>query len=78
MRLTKQDREYEKIVKKNLATVCVGDDVKVVNCLEASSNKCLGKTLKVLSEPYQICGTWCVKLECFGWFDIGRLDKCTN
>lgn len=58
---------------KNLATIRIGDTVKIVNCME--EDKYEGKTFEVNSEPYQISGTWCVKIGEKGWWDIACLEK---
>ena len=73
MILSKKQVEYEKKVKENLATIRVGDAVVCVDCWEAELYG--DKEFKVISEPWQIGGSWCVKLEGIGAFDIGRLKK---
>lgn len=70
---TKKYRERQQRTMSALATIRKGDRVKIVNCLEAERYS--GETFEVLSEPYQICGTWCVKIERKGTFDIGCLEK---
>lgn len=68
-----RQREHNQRTKKALATIRKGDTVKIVNCLEADRNE--GKTFEVLSEPYELCGAWCVYLEKKGAFDIACLEK---
>ena len=70
---TNRQKEHEQRTKKALATIRKGDKVKIVNCLEAERNA--GKTFEVLSEPYELCGTWCVYLEEKRAFDIACLEK---
>ena len=67
---------YEEKVKENLATIRAGDYVKVVDCWEAEL--CGDKALMVLSAPKQIGSKWCVRIEEQGWFDIGRVEKCSE
>ena len=71
MRLNK--KQLEEKTKENLATIKEGDIVRVVNCFEAERLK--KKQFKVISEPYKIGGTYCIKLDGLGYFDIGRLEK---
>lgn len=73
MILSKKQWEREQRTKKNLAKIRAGDTVKLVDCAEADSN--VGKTFVVLSEPWQIGGTWCVKITEKGAFDIACLEK---
>ena len=70
---TKEYRERQQRTMKALATIRECDRVKIVHCLEAE--RYAGETFEVLSEPYQIGGTWCVKIERKGTFDIGCLEK---
>lgn len=70
---TKEYRERQQRTMTALATIRKGDRVKIVHCLEAERYE--GETFEVLSEPYQIGGTWCVKIERKGTFDIGCLEK---
>ena len=58
---------------ENLSKIREGDTVKIVNCFEADKNE--GKTFKVTSEPYQVCGTWCVLITGKGAWDIACLEK---
>lgn len=76
MMTTKERRALEERTKDNLARIRQGDLVKVVNCLEAARLK--ENVFKVISDAYKIGGTYCVKLEGLGYFDIGRLEKVAN
>ena len=73
MIMSKKWLAIEEKTKENLATIKEGDTVRVVNCFEAERLK--EKQFKVISEVYKIGGTYCVKLEGLGYFDIGRLEK---
>ena len=73
MIMSKKQLALEEKTKENLATIKAGDVVKVVNCFEAERLK--EKEFKVISEAYKIGGTYCVKLDGLGYFDIGRLEK---
>ena len=73
MILNKMQTEHLQRTMNALALIRKGDKVKIVHCAEAESHA--GETFKVISEPYQICGTWCVKIEQEGTFDIGCLEK---
>ena len=66
-------KEKMQRTKENLSKIRVGDTVKIFNCFEA--DKYEGKTFKVTSEPFQLCGTWCVKIEGKGAWDIAALEK---
>lgn len=73
MILNKRQLEHEERAKKALATIRVGDKVRVVNCWE--ENLYGQQTFEVVSEPHQIGSTWSVKIEGKGWFDIACLEK---
>lgn len=70
---TNRQKEYIQRTNKALATIRKGDKVKIVNCLEAERAE--GKTFEVLSEPWEVCGAWCVKITGKGAFDIACLEK---
>ena len=65
---------YKKTMK-NLATIRIGDKVTLSpDCLEGMNND--GVVYEVLSDPVEICGTWCVRLDKrSSYFDIGFLEK---
>lgn len=73
MIISNKQTERQKRTMNNLATIRKGDNVRIVNCAEAERYE--GQTFKVLSEPWEICGTWCVKIERKGAFDIACLEK---
>lgn len=51
----------------------IGEFVKMVNCLEAESNP--GKVFKVISAPWDLCGTEVVLLEGYrGGVDTSKLE----
>lgn len=74
MILSNQQKKHLEKAMANLAIICKGDFVKVVDCLEADYYT--GQTFEVKSEPRQIGGTWCVSIDSLGYYDIARLEKC--
>lgn len=70
--MNKQKERLQRTTE-NLSKIKQGDTVKIVNCFEADKNE--GKTFKVVSEPYELCGSWCVWLENKGAWDIAKLEK---
>ena len=75
MRITRGDR-YRQKIHKNLAELHVGDKVQIVNCAE--EDKYRTQVFEVLSEAWQVCGTWCVRISERGTWDIGCLEKVTT
>lgn len=67
-------KEHQQRTMQALASIHRGDKVKIVNCLEAESYE--GQTFEVQSDPWEICGAWCVKIMAGkGAFDIACLEK---
>lgn len=73
MIISNKQKERLQRTMENLSKIREGDTVKIVNCFEADRNE--GKTFKVTSKPYQIGGTWCVRLDGKGAWDIAALEK---
>ena len=77
---SKKDILRKKIESSKLVSIKKGDKVKLVNC-DALGYKCFeaarhaGEVLEVLDEPRQIGGSWCLRIEKEGWFDIIFLEK---
>lgn len=75
--MTRKEKKQNEKIMKNLATIKIGDKVTLSpDCLEGMKKD--GAVYEVLSEPIEICGTWCVKIEKYGYFAIDFLDKVTE
>ena len=61
---------------ENLATIRPGDKVKLVDCLEATYHE--NEVYTILEEARKIGSTWCVKINDYGWFDVGCIQKITG
>lgn len=66
-------KEHQQRTMQALASIHKGDKVKIVSCLEAERYK--GQIFEVQSDPWEICGSWCVKITGKGAFDIAFLEK---
>ncbi len=73
MQISNKQKERQQRTMKNLATIRKGDKVRIVECAEATRYE--GQVFEVVTEPWEICGTWCVKLSGKSAFDIACLEK---
>ena len=75
MRTMRGDERYRRKVYENLSSIRIGDRVQIVNCAEEDMYR--NQTFKVLTEAWQVSGTWFVRISEKGTWDIGYLEKVT-